>query len=533
MIDKFDKKRFEDALTAVHPGWVGLGMSSQSRKGEEVYGVPVNLNARIRINSSIDQTGFAADSGEDSIRIWVEVYQPNWKNPSEMIWQATGKKVDAWTQRTNGWEDRMNAKITTLWNRAAKVIRPVNTCPKCGASPWVGFSQSEKNPGRPFASHKDCNYFTWLDKPYKKGEIVHNDTSVSVQQPAEVSSSTNGSGREDKRVQPKDSGSAKRAGSVSNNGQSVSGSGTDMQKLPEETKRIENKFTWKADDIEIEPDSKVRIDAEVNSLKKALKSKSREDKKQGKAVKEPNPSQRATIEAKPGTDIRLMAPPGSGKTYVIEHRYDFLVQEGVDPSNILVVTFSKKMADEMLERIKKVCPRAMTEQISTIHALCYRLLTRWEKNSKFYAWSVPKNWEVKKIVDELVKKYWQADKEEDIPGYSEILTWIDNSKFHGLTAEESRQYFVKNLGAKFGDWLYKIRRDFDARMINERFLRFADMLYYTEKELQNNEQFRTKWQSRFHEVIVDEAQDTAYQAMRILITLSLEPGNNSVYGSTN
>jgi DNA helicase-2/ATP-dependent DNA helicase PcrA len=224
-----------------------------------------------------------------------------------------------------------------------------------------------------------------------------------------------------------------------------------------------------------------------------------------------------------------MAPPGSGKTFVIEHRYQYLIQNGVSPSEILVVTFSKKMADEMLERISRTSRKVEPDQISTIHAFCYRLLTRWDKTSQFFGWAVPKDWQVKKVVDELIDKIWKYEDDEDRPGSGEILTWIGNSKYHGLTVEESRQYFVENLGAQFGDWLYYIRKGFDQAMANQKFMLFADMLYHTEQRLKNDVKFRELWQSRFSQVIIDEGQDTNYQAMRILITLSLEPGNNPIY----
>ena len=64
MIDQFSKEQFEDALSTIHPDYASLGLVN----GEEVYTIPVNENARLSIRSSIDSSGYAADSGQDSIR---------------------------------------------------------------------------------------------------------------------------------------------------------------------------------------------------------------------------------------------------------------------------------------------------------------------------------------------------------------------------------------------------------------------------------------------------------------------------------
>jgi len=513
MIDKFSKERFEKALAAIHPDWQPLEQQGQSRQDEECYIIPVNANARIRVNSSIDSTGFAAKSGKDSIRIWVEVYQPNWKRPSQMIWQAAGKKVDAYTKRTPGWDKRMEVKIRELWNRAARVVRPVNTCSKCGAAGFAAFVKKEgKNKNRPFFSHRDCKgSFEWLDTPYKPGEIVHADDSsihlCDAGKGDEVAPVQNGRSSEKSVRKVNSTAKREKPSKFSPRGSERSPSFDDLPGMPEEVEDT-------------------KIDAEISSFKQGLRNR----KKQ--AGKRATKAQQTAIDLPAGTNFGLMAPPGSGKTYVVENRYAHLVaDQNIHPDNILVVTLSKKMATEMLERIKAACPRAKQDQISTIHALCYRLLTRWDKDSRFSNWQVPKDWEVKKVVDDLVKKYWRVSEDEDKPTYSEILTWVDNSKYHGLTIEESEAYFVKNLGVEFGMWLHSIRRDLDSWLENKKFLRFADMLYHTEKQLQHNSTFRSRWQSQFAEVIVDEGQDTNYQAMRILITLSLDPGQNAVYDS--
>jgi len=240
----------------------------------------------------------------------------------------------------------------------------------------------------------------------------------------------------------------------------------------------------------------------------------------------PNQSQKKAIEAQINTDLRVLAGPGSGKTYVIEHRFAYLVSQGINPNQILVCTFSKNMADEMGKRIQRTCPRANLEYISTIHAFCYRVLCKWYVDSRWYNWKVPKDWEIKKAIEEIISLVWRVGER---PSASETFDYICLSKHHGLTTDDSYQFYIDLLGQEQGAWLYEIRSRFDAWLNRSQYLTFADMLFLVEQRLKKDGAWRRLLQSRFSHVIIDESQDTSYQAMRILVTVSLEPGLNTVY----
>lgn len=480
-IERFTKDQFERALGGIHVGCESLGIEH----GEETYAVPVTANARILVRSSVDSSGRAADTGDDSIRLYIQILKPDYRQPTApLVWAACGKKVDAYTQRTPGWADRMESKIRQLFERARLVLSPAHICPVCGRAPWTGFVKSGANEGRPYAScsgtSNKMHHFQWLD------EEATGVIEFDAPEPGELAPDT--------PVEPK------------------------VDK--------------------VKPVLTARTDAEIDS--KALKQhlKAAKAAKAGKEVEpvtyacQPNDSQLAVIEAPVDASIRLMAPPGSGKTFVIEHRYQHLVAQGENPAGILVVTFSKKMADEMLTRIKATCPQAQDNQISTIHALCFRILSFWDATSPYYGWQVAKDWQLKKVIDEAVERIWIVDEERDEmkPGWAEIMTWIGNCKFKGISdAKEQLAYYTRNLGARFGQWLHQIHNELDLYMVNASLLTFGDMVYLMERRLIEDAGFRSYWQSRFNHIIVDEAQDTSAQALRVLITLSLEPGSNRVY----
>jgi ATP-dependent exoDNAse (exonuclease V) beta subunit len=243
--------------------------------------------------------------------------------------------------------------------------------------------------------------------------------------------------------------------------------------------------------------------------------------------KGPNPAQQSAIEADVNANLRVLAGPGSGKTYVIERRYKYLVESGICPSSILVCTFSKNMADEMGKRILETCSQANLEQISTIHAFCYRVLCKWHPDSRYFKWQVPKDWQVKKCLEDAIGLIWQ---EKEKPSAKEVFDYICSSKYFGLTTDDSYLWFVDQLGQQHSEWLYEIRAKFDAWLNRNRFLTFSDMLFHVEQRLKLDEQWRTMLQERFSHVIIDEAQDTSFQAIRVLVTVSLEPGKNTVYG---
>ena len=136
MIDRFSKAEFEAALPSNARGslWTRAGLV----QGEETYHIPVtDTNKRIVIRSSIDATGYAAETGADSIRLWVEYeFAGGWRPLA---------KVDAWTTRIPGWQTRLTEKARELWKIAlddsrrgpAKDDAPANTdtpsCPNCSA----------------------------------------------------------------------------------------------------------------------------------------------------------------------------------------------------------------------------------------------------------------------------------------------------------------------------------------------------------------------------------------------------------------
>ena len=423
--ERFSKAEFETALTMAQkdtskPLWEYVGFE----KGEHVYKIQINSkHVAILIRSSIKADGYAADTGDDSIGMWLVNTTNN---------KPLGKKVDAYTTPVKGWDERIVNKIRELYTQGYKMVN----CPKCNDGVMV------ERKGR-YGKFYGCSNYP---------RCKHT-----------------------------------------------------MQSLPQSNATPKPVVIEKNNDL---------LD-EVLTEEKPIEYKS---------VKL-NAQQQAYVNAPINANLRVMAGPGSGKTTATVERIVHLIENGVDPNTIVYTTFSKDMADEgykrILARLPQVANTNLSKQVCTIHALCFRILY-WE-GLKF---NVAKEWQVKKMLSEIIDEVWAKNPEK--PGWKEVLLWIDSAKLNGLTANEDYAFYLRYLGNQAAS-VHQARVQFDEQMQSQKLITFADMPYKVEQMLIHNRQFREKWQAKFTHILVDEAQDTNEQALRILITLSLEAGDNRVY----
>jgi hypothetical protein len=176
-IDRFDKTTFEAALPVVREGhenagqrlWEELGLE----ENEYTYWVKVTDTAFIKIRSSVRPNGVAAETGKDSIRIWL--VDPDGK--------PLGNKIKSHISRVNGWEKRMTDALRELWKRHVAA----GNCPRCGRAMGVWKVKKDgKNKGRLFAKCRDHGHFFWLDqgrpapkpKPERKAMAAMDEQAV-------------------------------------------------------------------------------------------------------------------------------------------------------------------------------------------------------------------------------------------------------------------------------------------------------------------------------------------------------------------
>ncbi|MDE6211679.1 MAG: UvrD-helicase domain-containing protein, partial [Clostridia bacterium] len=232
--------------------------------------------------------------------------------------------------------------------------------------------------------------------------------------------------------------------------------------------------------------------------------------------------------------VLVLAGAGSGKTRVLTYRIAYLIEkEGVEPRNILAITFTNKAAGEMRERITQVTGRGgMT--ISTFHSLCAKILRAdisklGDYNSNF---SIYDDEDSKKVIARILK----AMEVEDNKEYKKQIKWhISNAKNQALSAKE---YAPRLKGEPEGDLIAKVYERYEKELKENNALDFDDLLYKTLLLFATNKDVLDKYQTWFKYIHVDEFQDTnkiQYTLVRLLANkygniFAVGDDDQSIYG---
>ncbi len=238
-----------------------------------------------------------------------------------------------------------------------------------------------------------------------------------------------------------------------------------------------------------------------------------------------NKEQREAVLATDGAVV-VIAGAGSGKTRVLTSRITYLVEsKGVNPANILAITFTNKAAAEMLERVVAMvgeCANSMW--ISTIHSMCVRIL----RNSVGRLEGYSKNFTVYSEVDrEHVLKRIIADlKLEGENILKNAKYHISNAKNNDLSPE---RYSVEGEGASL-DTYVKIYQAYEETLQKSNAMDFDDLLLKTLHLLQDDEEVLSYYANKFKYIHIDEFQDTNAIQYRIAKLLSSVHHNIFVVG---
>ena len=244
-----------------------------------------------------------------------------------------------------------------------------------------------------------------------------------------------------------------------------------------------------------------------------------------------NPEQRLAVETTEGA-VCVIAGPGAGKTRTLTSRYVYLVRDlGINPQNILCVTFTNKAAQEMKARIRAMTGDLDLGQICTFHAFCVRFL-----KDEGYVIGIPKDFIVIDEEDEL-ELLNEVYETFGIPGnlmkFSAAMDVIGNFKDDSnyirdlvLTSPESlREKALQSPDISdkvFYGYLWAERKIFG--------LDFDDVIWAAFYILDHFPSVKQKWQERLQYVMVDEYQDTNYLQSRLIDMLAREHGQLMVVG---
>ncbi len=227
----------------------------------------------------------------------------------------------------------------------------------------------------------------------------------------------------------------------------------------------------------------------------------------------------------------VIAGAGSGKTRVLTYKIAYLLQQGMNPWNILALTFTNKAAREMKERIGRLVgeERARYLQMGTFHSVFSRILRAEAETLGFQSnFTIYDQADSRSLVKSIIKEM-QLDDKTYKP--ASVADRISMAKNHLLLPQAYAQSAWATDDARGKRPLVKdiyIRYHERCRQANA--MDFDDLLVYTYVLLQNHEDIRQKYIERFQYVLVDEYQDTNYAQQSIVVLLTKGHGRVCVVG---
>lgn len=213
----------------------------------------------------------------------------------------------------------------------------------------------------------------------------------------------------------------------------------------------------------------------------------------------------------------VLAGPGSGKTFTITHRICHLIKErGVNPANILVITFTKSAAGEMKDRFESLMGGETTSvSFGTFHAIFFRILKfayRYDARS-----IVREEQRIQYIKEEMDQCSMEVEDEAEF--VSSILTEISSVKGEMIGLDH---YYSKNCSEENFKQLYL---GYENRLRKAGLIDFDDMLVMCYELFTQRKDILEAWQKKYQYILVDEFQDinrVQYEIIRMLAA----PENN-------
>lgn len=222
-----------------------------------------------------------------------------------------------------------------------------------------------------------------------------------------------------------------------------------------------------------------------------------------------NPAQLAAV-VTTEQPVLVIAGAGSGKTRVIVHRVSYLIEKGVEPESILLLTFTRKAASEMLNRVEMLLHDKKVGNVTggTFHSFASYVLRRYANLI-----GLPGNFTIidpsdgEDIIDLIRTELKFNSKDKRFPKKDRILDIISYARNKQSTIRKiiEKQYsgligFVKDIELLHSGYT---RYKQASQMID-----FDDLMDVLNNSLKNNARFREKLQNTYQYVMVDEFQDT-------------------------
>lgn len=220
-----------------------------------------------------------------------------------------------------------------------------------------------------------------------------------------------------------------------------------------------------------------------------------------------------------GKHALVIAGAGTGKTRTIIHRAVYLLSQGVRPDKILILSFTRKSAREIVERIKQFQDVGSVLNLSgqTFHSWCSQIIKNNPQVFEQYDYTLLDSEDVDSLFKLLFTQKYKNNKTVDQKLYSKIqsvysymlntrkplIETIKLQECGNMSEDETEKYIKDN-----EDVFKEIMRDYIAYKKKNKLFDYDDLLYITANGLAQNEEARKFISSKYEHILVDEFQDT-------------------------
>ncbi len=225
--------------------------------------------------------------------------------------------------------------------------------------------------------------------------------------------------------------------------------------------------------------------------------------------------------------LLVLAGAGSGKTRTLIHRIAYLMDEkGVNPYNILAITFTNKAAKEMRERVDRMVGfGAESIWVSTFHSMCVRILRKHiDKIGGTSDFSIYDTDEQKTVIRMVLK---QLDMDPKLYPERMLLSIISKAKEGYISPDD---YEREHASSYRDQQIASVYREYQRRLKKNNALDFDDLIYQTIFLFETNPDVLAEYQERFKYIMVDEYQDTNHTQFLLVKMLADKYKNICVVG---
>lgn len=235
-----------------------------------------------------------------------------------------------------------------------------------------------------------------------------------------------------------------------------------------------------------------------------------------------NAEQYAAVSASPGPAL-VLAGAGSGKTRTLTYRVAYLLAKGYQPQEILLLTFTNKSANEMLERVEALTG-ASKRQLwgGTFHSIAQRILRihghliGLEKNYTILDQGEAESL-LKSVISEVDSGFLKGKNNPKPKIIANLISYARNTCKSVRDEADEHFPFLDGMAEKI-DSFYK---KYQANKLHQQVVDYDDLLVYLLKLLREHSEVAAYYQNRFQQILVDEFQDTNRLQSEIIDTLAI------------